>query len=145
MSTNGDLHANFQLSGSGEAIGDSTNLTPQHTITFGAQTANVSQGLCPDGDTNTFYFMTNWTPRAANTLSVSPAPVFGSVSLGVDGQLSLSIPVNPNRAYRLEYKDDLTARFLTPLSTLRATSGTLTVTDDTVGHSQRFYRVLFVP
>ena len=146
LSTNGDLHANFQLSGSGEAIGlYSTNLTPQHTVTFGAQTANVSQGLFPDGNTNTFYFMTNWTPRAANTLTAPPAPAFGTVSLTPEGQLSFSLPVNPNRAYRVEYKDNLGAEFWSQLSTLRATSGTMTITDDTVGHTQRFYRVLLVP
>jgi hypothetical protein len=146
LSTNGDLHANFQLSGSGEAIGlYSTNLTPQHTATFGAQTANVSQGLFPDGNTNTFYFMTNWTPRASNTLASHPAPVFGSVTLTPDGQLSFSFPVDPNRAYRLEYKDDLSAQFWTPLTTLRSSSGTLSVNDDTAGHLQRFYRLLLMP
>ena len=66
-----DLHVNFKLSASGEAIGlfaaDGTQID---AVTFGAQTADVSQGRFPDG-TGPVYAMTNTTPRAAN---LSPFP-----------------------------------------------------------------------
>ncbi|HMJ64130.1 MAG TPA: lamin tail domain-containing protein, partial [Candidatus Binatia bacterium] len=72
---NADLHANFQLSNNGEAIGlFAPDGTPQSTVTFGQQIQNVSQGRWPDGDTNAMYFMTNFTPRAANVVTSSNAP-----------------------------------------------------------------------
>ena len=66
--TNVDLHVCFQLNNSGEVIGlfALDGVTPISTVTFGSQIQNVSQGRFPDGDTNTLYFMTNWTPRVAN-------------------------------------------------------------------------------
>ena len=68
--TNTDLHAAFQLRSEGEAIGlFNPSGVAQHVVVFGLQTENVSQGLFPDGHTNTFYFMMNWTPGAANTLA----------------------------------------------------------------------------
>lgn len=65
---NADLHANFQLSNGGEAIGlFAPDGTPQSTVTFGPQFQNVSQGRFPTGNTNqTYWFMTNSTPRSAN-------------------------------------------------------------------------------
>ncbi|MBI3416210.1 MAG: lamin tail domain-containing protein [Verrucomicrobia bacterium] len=65
---NADLHANFQLSKSGEAIGlfalDGTLID---SVTFDAQTNDVSEGRFPDG-ANVRYFMAVPTPRAANTM-----------------------------------------------------------------------------
>jgi hypothetical protein len=78
---NGDLHANFQLSNGGEALGlFAPDGTPQSTVTFDEQLQNVSQGRWPDGDTNGFYFMTNFTPRAANVVTSSnAAPVLAVI------------------------------------------------------------------
>ena len=49
--TQGPLHASFKLSASGEAIGliHSDGTTVIDSITFGAQTADVSYGRFPDG------------------------------------------------------------------------------------------------
>ncbi len=145
LSTNGDLHAGFQLSGSGEYIGlYSTNLTPQHEITFGPQTQNISQGLFPDGNTNTFYFMTNWTPRAANLLGAPPTPAIEGAIITESGFISFSIPALPNRTYRIDYKDVLEAPAWTPLSTHRAVNGLISITDNTASHTQRFYRAVLL-
>src|SRR6185503_20117525 len=47
-STNGHLHAGFQLNNGGEAIGlYSPGGIAQHTVVFGRQFENVSQGLYP--------------------------------------------------------------------------------------------------
>ena len=76
-----DLHVNFQLSGTGEAIGlfafDGTQID---AITFGQQTNDVSQGRFPDGGPN-IYFMTNPTPRAANFVAGvgNNAPTLGAI------------------------------------------------------------------
>jgi hypothetical protein len=64
-----DLHADFQLSRTGEAIGlfSPDGQTPIDTVTFGEQTNNISQGRFADGAA-TLYFMTIPTPRGPNTL-----------------------------------------------------------------------------
>ena len=68
-----DLHVPFKLSNSGEALGlFSPAGVQQHAITFGPQLQNVSQGFFTDGNTNTLYSMTNWTPRAANQIRSRP-------------------------------------------------------------------------
>src|ERR1043166_4001402 len=67
--TNGDLHANFNLSKAGEAIGlyaaYDTNIVQLDYITFGGQTTDVSEGRFPDGSPN-ITTLTTPTPRAPN-------------------------------------------------------------------------------
>ncbi len=141
-SSNGDLHTNFKLSASGEAIGlyNSAGVL-QHAIVFSQQWSNVSQGLFPDGSTNTFYFMTNWTPRAANQLSATTSVSSincqaGSIGLGLSG--------TPGHLYRIEFNDTITSPLWTLLSTNRASSFVIQITD-TPSATQRFYRAQLIP
>ena len=64
-----DLHANFQLSKNGEAIGlfapDGSQID---AVTFGLQTNDISQGRYTDGNAS-IYYMPNPTPRAANFIA----------------------------------------------------------------------------
>ncbi len=66
------LHADFKLGAGGETITLSLN---EHTIidsiTFGAQTADISYGRYPDGTDNWVYF-TVPTPRESNSLIAGP-------------------------------------------------------------------------
>jgi hypothetical protein len=64
-----DLHASFQLSRAGESIGlfAPDGVSVIDTVTFGAQTNDVSEGRYADGAVSR-YFMTTPTPRAANVL-----------------------------------------------------------------------------
>jgi len=78
-----DMHANFQLSKGGEAIGlfaaDGTQID---YVIFGSQTNDVSQGRYPDGNGGQYYYMTNPTPRSANLLGSAPAnnaPVLAAI------------------------------------------------------------------
>ena len=144
--TNGDIHASFQLSLGGEALGlYGPGGVPQHLVTFQSQTQNVSQGLFPDGDTNTFSFMANWTPRAPNKLGLPPSPEIGSLSLNQDGSMLLQCTVVPGRSYRVEYKNALTDSDWTALGANRiATSSVLTVIDAAADRPHRFYRVLLM-
>src|SRR6185436_18362158 len=61
-----DMHVNFALSLSGEAVGlfaaDGTQID---RVTFGPQTNDISQGRCADGSVN-IIFMAAPTPRTAN-------------------------------------------------------------------------------
>jgi hypothetical protein len=65
-----NLHTNFKLSKSGEALG---LFTPEgarvDSLTFGAQTTDVSQGRWPDAQSAPFYYMKMPTPGSVNLLS----------------------------------------------------------------------------
>jgi hypothetical protein len=65
---NGDLHVNFKLSTSGEALGlYAPDGTAVDTITFGAQTSDLSEGRWPDGNARILQ-MAIPTPGASNVL-----------------------------------------------------------------------------
>jgi hypothetical protein len=138
--TNGQLHAGFQLNNDGEAIGFFTpGGVAQHIVTFGGQFENVSGGLFPDGATNAVYSMTNFTPRAANTL----ADRLRITQLAFEnGTVTLTWASIPARNYRIDFKDDLAAPAWTPLgSTVLAPGFTATITDTPAPFRHRFYRV----
>jgi hypothetical protein len=143
--TNGDLHANFKLSATGEELGlFAPDGTPQHAIRFGAQSANVSQGLFPDGNTNGMYFMTNWTPRHANQLGAPLSPQLEL--LLVPNQIAtLSFTTTPGHTYGVQYKDTLSDSTWLPLATRTASGTLLSVTNDITGRPQRFYRIILLP
>jgi hypothetical protein len=67
-----DLHVNFALGASGDAIGlfAPDAITLIDSVTFGSQTNDISQGRFPDGAAPPFPFMTSPTPRNPNTLGV---------------------------------------------------------------------------
>ncbi len=66
----GDTHANFKLSKSGEEIGlyetDAHGNVAIDTLTFGVQTTDVSMGRFPDGG-DCWRFFTSATPAASNS------------------------------------------------------------------------------
>jgi hypothetical protein len=137
--TNG-LHADFQLNLGGEAIGLFTPAgVVQHRVVFGPQLRNVSQGLFPDGNTNAVYSLTNWTPRAANTLA-------GSLRLAAvasqAGKVTLTWSAVPGRGYQVQFKASLADPAWTPLGEEIVAAGeTASATDAVPVNTQRFYRV----
>jgi hypothetical protein len=142
---NVDLHAPFQLSGDGEAIGlfAADGVTPLSTVAFGAQAQNVSQGRFPDGDTNTVYNMTNFTPRAANTLDgLGDVRILRAVQ---DGPiLGLQWNALVGRVYQVEFKDTWESEWTALTEPLRATGTTLSAQDPALPDGPRFYRVLLL-
>jgi hypothetical protein len=70
------IHVPFKLSSSGDklvlknSIGETLD-----SLSFGAQTSNVSEGRCPDGSA-TFQFFTTPTPAAANCAATDFERVF---------------------------------------------------------------------
>ncbi len=72
-STAGGNHANFKLSGSGEnlVLTAANAATTIDTITFGAQTTNVSQGRLPDGGSTITSFVNTPSPARANYLQAA--------------------------------------------------------------------------
>lgn len=140
ISGHGDLHAGFQLNTDGEALGlFSPNGVAQHVVIFGPQIENVSQGLFPDGHTNTFYSMTNWTPRFPNTLD-EPLAV---TTISYDNDMvTLNWGAISGRIYRVEFKDELHAPAWTQLGDeVPAVGTTAAATDSPAPNTYRFYRV----
>ncbi len=75
QTTSDQLHVNFKLSDNGESIGLFTpNGSPVDTVTFGAQTSNVSEGRFPDGMTEPFVFMVVPTPGGPNEFATANMP-----------------------------------------------------------------------
>lgn len=146
LATNTDhLHANFKLSNNGEALGlfAPDGLSPQHTVTFGAQFLNVSQGLFPDGAVGTSFLMTNWTPRASNQIGLPPSPSFSTVT-AEQGTLHLTVHSTPGHRYQLDYKDSLDAPAWTPMGLPRTATTSSLVFEVNIGpEAQRFFRVRF--
>ena len=146
LGTNGDLHANFQLSRSGEAIAlfNSDGLL-QDSVVFGPQIQNVSQGLFPDGKVGSVYYMENWSPRSANRFGNIPAPSIKSAPSGGHGVVAFQCQVLPGRTYRVEYKDAITDPVWIRLGAdVNTTGSTLLFQDGTGASNQRFYRVLLL-
>ena len=140
---NADLHASFKLSGSGEALGlfAPDGISPRHTVTFGPQSPNVSEGLFPDGAVGSRHFMANWTPRASNRLGAPTSPQITAVTLA-SKVMTLSFSAIPGRTYRLEYTDDLGAPSWAPLGEVRtARNETVTLMENIGASPRRFFRV----
>lgn len=144
--TNGDLHVNFQLGRSGETLAlFSPAGVLQHSVTFGAQQQNVSQGLFPDGQTGTAIFMDDWTPRRPNRAGAATAPAVTRQLVQPDGAISLEIAALPGRTYQVQYKDHLEDPNWLPLSkSMVADTETLVLSDGTQQGAQRFYRIVLI-
>jgi hypothetical protein len=71
----GSRHTNFTLSSTGGTIllYDTDGITRIDTVTYGAQTTNISYGRSPDG-TGAWQAMTTVTPGAANASGINHAP-----------------------------------------------------------------------
>ncbi len=118
----GVRHINTKLSGSGEQIGlvAADGATIIDSITFGQQTADVSQGRKPDGTSNWFLF-SQATPGAANTTGgVNPPtdpPTFsqagGFYTAGFDLTLSATSPT-AHICYTLDGSEPTENASLTP-------------------------------
>ena len=139
-----DLHVNFQLAKSGEAIGlFGGDGTPIDTVTFGPQTNDVSQGRYPDGAA-TLYSMIVPTPRMPNVVPAPPGISAVTLVGGTSIQLALSVPLGAH--YQVLYKDDLAAPEWSPLAPPQTAATPLVlVTDGLEGRPQRFYRLVVGP
>jgi len=138
------LHADFQLSASGEEIGlfAPDGVTPQSTVIFGMQTQNVSQGCFPDGLTNHIIPMTNATPASANT----PFGPIRITQLSINaGVVTLTWSAIPGRNYRVEYQPELSpAGWIQLGAVIMANDSTASINDTPPPNGHRFYRVLRV-
>ncbi len=141
----GSLYSGFQLSKSGDTIAlYSPNGSPQHLVVFGSQHPNTSQGLFPDGDTNRFVSMNQWTPGSPNLQAPPPPPRIQSIERGPNRSISLRLTALPERTYSIQYQDSLNQGFWVTLDTRRAAGTELVATDLDPGSSARYYRVILL-
>lgn len=141
-----DLHVPFKLSKSGEAIGlIAPDGTPVDTVTFGVQTANVSEGRYFDG-TALRLFLTTPTPGAPNQVPPAPQPpTISQFSVTPGGPVALSLQVYPGHTYRVEYRDDLSSgEWLSLQGNVFASGSQLNFQDSNPSPTHRFYRVVQV-
>jgi hypothetical protein len=141
-----DLHASFQLSRSGESLGlFSPEGTLQYSITFGPQQENASEGLFPDGQTNSSIRMPNWTPRASNQAGDPPPPGISEWRLQPNGSMLIESAAVTGRVYRVEHTDALDGRPWLPLGEpVRANAGTVQFSTPATTNSQSFFRLILM-
>ena len=141
-----DLHASFKLDKAGEAIG---LFTPAglvvDAVSFGAQSANTSEGRIPDGG-GLRLFLSSSSPRGVNVPPPAQTPpVLGSLTWVAPGTLGITFQTWPGHVYQVEYKADLSSSGWNPLGAAQlAAAGEITVQDPAAGAGQRFYRVRMV-
>ena len=144
-----DLHVNFKLSGSGEAIGlfgrDGRRID---AVAFKTQTNNVSQGRFPNGAAAPFPFLRRVTPGAPNQMGESaPALEILQVTHDLQGVPSIQWRSEPGRRYRLLVKDRLSDADWTQLGSVVLATGSPSQAADpgAVAAQQRFYLVELLP
>ncbi len=143
--TNGDLHVNFKLSTTGEFIGlyDAEGRQVD-AITFGLQTANVSQGRFPNGASPPFVTLSVPTPRGPNA-AITTGPTITAVDLLPGNGLSLQWSALAGRNYRVQFKNSLDDANWTDLPGDISATSSIASRTDTLAGEKRFYRVLLLP
>jgi hypothetical protein len=145
-SLTGELHVNFRLGASGETIQISDpNGRLIDSVTFGAQSANISQGRFPDGDLGPLVAMPIWTPGAPNQLTPAAAPELQNPQVDLTGgTVTLTWNAEPGKVYRVQYKHNLADAEWQDVPGGDVVGG-LKVDASVAGIGQRFYRVLMLP
>jgi hypothetical protein len=143
--TNGDLHVNFRLSLSGEyiAIEDPQGRLVD-AVTFGAQTANITQGRFPNGAPPPYVALTSPTPRGPNLLSPS-GPEIGLAELLPGDVFRLTWSATAGRTYRVQFKNNLDDAEWLDLSGDVTASGSTAARTDAISGGRRFYRIVELP
>jgi hypothetical protein len=134
------LHVPFKLDRLGENIGlFAPNGSLVDSISFGAQTNNISQGRWPDGASDFRYFTTA-TPAASNT-PINPNFRFSAMSVDAAGNVLLRWIATAGITYRVQYKADLNQNTWNDLQDVTATSTTAQYADTLSADGRRFYRI----
>ena len=128
------LHLPFHLSKSGTDIGlFAADGSLVDSVSFGAQTADISEGRAPDGSDAAYVKFYLPTPDATN-VPLRLQPRFDAAGR----QLHLAWPTQPGLHYRVVFRDSLDVPWQS-LTDFTATDVLSEVVDDTLGNAQRFY------
>jgi len=137
--TNGQLHASFKLSASGDKILlFAPNGNVIDSISFGQQKADVSEGRFPNGS-STIKALPVASPGASNSGFDPNQLQFTGISRSA-GSISLNWNTQAGSRYAIQYKNSLSDANWTDLRVIDGTGTTASTTDPTAG-TQRFYRI----
>lgn len=146
--TNSELHVPFKLKASGSQIllYDSKGRSVDG-VNFGAQLTDVSQGRFPDGAPTPFLTFNVPTPGHPNQIDESVRIQILEVERVPGGSVFLTWSSIPRRAYRVQYKNQLTdTEWLEFPGEIPADVAILRWEDVTASEVvQRFYRVVLIP
>jgi len=105
-----------------------TQVNPSYAGTYRVQVANLSGSVLSD----------------PATLTVTVPPTGGVTLLGTTfARVTFSVIIG--RTYQLEYRNDLTSGTWLPLGSPRLATGAVLITNDTLGPTQRYYRLRVLP
>jgi hypothetical protein len=149
--TGSDLHVNFKLSKGGETIGlFAPDGTLVDSVTFGKQTADISQGRPSDALDRHDVFFAVPTPASANPAGQGgPNGVLKITAwtLSANGSIVLTWRAEPGRSYQLQYKSSFSDPVWHDLGSVvpaMAESATA-VAEGGSAIPERFYRVSLRP
>ncbi|MHB1307689.1 MAG: lamin tail domain-containing protein [Limisphaerales bacterium] len=146
---NGDLHVNFQLARSGEAIAlfdPLGRLVDQ--VQFGPQAVDISEGRWPDGAPAPCFVLPQPTPGAANPLPPTVQAELRLLGLEVDaaGGVTLRWSSLPGRRYRIRHRPEVTAAGSETIGEVTAEGSIATWREaSTPASEQRYYQVILIP
>lgn len=142
-----DLFVNFQLSREGEEIGlFAPDGSQVDAVSFGLQTADISEGRYPDG-AESRQFQTMPSPGAPNRSAPSTGPpeLIG-ITTEPGGLISIRFVTIPGRMYRVDYKNDLAERdWLSLAPPQTAQENSMEIDDTSPTRPRRFYRIALLP
>jgi len=135
---NGQLHANFKLSNSGETLAlRAPDGTLIDAVAFGQQSKDRTEGRFPDGGA-AIRPLTLPTPNGANALTE-----FTELRRE-NGDIEITITTTLGLRYRVEVSADL-LNWTDAGSAEVATEGTLTIVESDPPGARRFYRIVVSP
>ena len=144
----GDLHVNFKLGAGGDSIG---LFTPDGTlvdsVSFGAQSADRSEGRWPDGTTGGGFFnQSAATPGGINDLTpAGPIQLPLPELLDSEAGLALEFDTDFGRYYVVQNSSDLSAGSWQDFTQIIAgTGGFIGVDLPPLGSARMFYRIAII-
>ena len=147
-SPGGDLHVNFRLSAGGDSIG---LFTPDGTlvdsVSFGAQSANQSEGRWPDGASGGgFFSQSAATPGTINDLTpTGPIRLPSPQLLDAGDGLLLEFDTEFGRYYVVQNSSDLSAASWQDFTQIIAgTGGVIGVDLPAPDGARMFYRIAII-
>jgi hypothetical protein len=141
-----ELHVNFQLSRTGEAIGlfDAEGRQVD-ALLFGNQSSDLSEGRNPDGGGQIGVLVTP-SPASSNVSAPVPPPRL-TLSMNVNNRPQLSFLALSNRVYSLEWREGLDRGRWIPLRNIPAVPSDQVVSLEDVLPlaEERYYRLITPP
>ena len=135
-----DLHVNFKLSGSGEAIAlfapDGTLID---SVEFGPQEPNVSEGRATNGGPGGLVRFLNPTPGRSNT-PVLP-PVLSALAITPDGLVTLQWSATPGASYQVRSAGALEGTWVPQGDRINAVTELVEWQDPVPSAGSRYYQI----